>query len=151
MKAIGRLMLCAKHQQYARVERQKAAYAAGEYQPNPEKEKLSQRGDGYVFRYAPYHPLAMCSGYVLEHRYQAHTKYGAGDQKCHWCNTALTWKTVEVDHLDWVRNNNDPANLVTACKVCNNTRKTGCELDEPPAPPSPTANKLMSLARSFRD
>jgi hypothetical protein len=142
---------CKKHAQYRRIAEVKAAYTSGELTPDLINPKLRTRKDGYVLRYAPWHQLSMTSGYVLEHRYQAHEKYGAGDQKCHWCDTALTWKTVEVDHLDWVRGNNDPANLVTACKVCNNTRKTGCELEEPPTPPSPTANKLMSLARSFRD
>ncbi|WP_293984904.1 HNH endonuclease [Sphingobium sp.] len=67
---------------------------------------------GYQLGYAPEHPLASKTGLVHEHRVVAYEKYGGGDQKCHWCKTPLTWKQVEVDHLDWNRSNNDKSNLV---------------------------------------
>ena len=79
---------------------------------------------GYLLGYAPDHPLAMASGSLLEHRRVAYNKYGAGTQSCHWCDCKLEWKDVQVDHLDWVRENNHPDNLVTSCVTCNNSRKS---------------------------
>lgn len=38
---------------------------------------------------------------------------------CHWCGQELDWKTIRVDHVDAVRTNNSPENLVPSCNGCN--------------------------------
>lgn len=73
------------------------------------------------------------STYALEHRLVAWEKYGSGPQRCVWCDCALHWAfrdpdpdcrptTVQVDHLDGDRFNNDPDNLVVSCSRCNTAR-----------------------------
>jgi hypothetical protein len=59
-------------------------------------------------------------------------KVGPGEHRCHWCGAPVVWKTGLVegaliaDHLDWNRNNDDPANLVPSCHSCNaHRRRTG--------------------------
>lgn len=79
------------------------------------------------------HPLARSNGQVLEHRVVAYEKYGPGDQVCHWCAVEIDWPSLDVDHLDGVRTNNVPSNLVVACKGCNSQRaNTGNYLDYKP-------------------
>ncbi len=105
---------------------------------------------GYWLLRAPGHPLATKAGYVYEHRHVAYEKYGSGQQTCHWCQCKLSWSEVDVDHVDWERSNNAPDNLVTSCAGCSGHRtKPDGETDE--TKPIPSANRLMALARSFRD
>lgn len=77
---------------------------------------------GYHVIYATGHPLARPSGRISEHRLVAYEKYGPGMQHCHWCGRDLEWSRVCVDHLDGVRLNNVPENLVTSCGGCNSRR-----------------------------
>lgn len=92
---------------------------------------------GYVVAYQPAHPVARANGLVLEHRAVLHDKLGAGPQRCHWdgCgHRELLWEAapgeddeLTVDHLDHDRANNDPANLVPACRPCNAARRRGVD------------------------
>jgi hypothetical protein len=80
------------------------------------------------------------SGYVVlvyasgkrrhEHRMIFFKKTGRGPYACYWCGkTVLKMRGVRyhpdklvVDHLNRVRHDNRPENLVAACTLCNVTR-----------------------------
>lgn len=77
------------------------------------------------------HPLAPASGRVAVSRLVLYDKIGSGPHKCHWCGSSLEWRigtsshapdALFVDHLDWDRLNDDPANLVASCGDCNARR-----------------------------
>lgn len=77
---------------------------------------------GYVKLLMPDHPLAEgSSGAVAEHRYVAYQKYGQAIC-CHWCSIRLSWKSAVVDHLNDIKSDNRPDNLVVACNNCNRAR-----------------------------
>lgn len=77
---------------------------------------------GYVLRKASKHPLAGRNGWAFEHRLVAYDKYAGQQLVCHWCEVSLTWRGAVVDHLDEVKTNNCPRNLVVACNTCNRLR-----------------------------
>lgn len=109
---------------------------------------LNKSGDfldarGYVRRADRAHPLAHSAGTVLVHRVVLLDKIGPGIHPCHHCGKPVDWAishptpgALVVDHLDGVRSNNDPANLVPSCAPCNshnwhnhsNGRKTHCTI-----------------------
>ena len=83
-------------------------------------------GDGYRFIWAPWHPLATADGSVPEHRVVLYRKLGPGSHPCHWCGRLLTWKVdLDTDHLDDVKDRNDPSNLVPPAARCNSARAGG--------------------------
>jgi hypothetical protein len=77
--------------------------------------------DGYVRLKCTDSPMSK-NGWVLEHRKVLYDKIGTGTHKCHWCRLHLEWKDICVDHLDEVRSNNNPNNLVPSCSKCNRYR-----------------------------
>jgi hypothetical protein len=85
---------------------------------------------GYRVVGAPGHPLARERGDVLEHRKVLFDVIGPGEHPCHWCSTLVSWdesypasiRALVVDHLDGIRTNNEPANLVPSCAPCNAAR-----------------------------
>ena len=68
------------------------------------------------------HPLAMANGWVAEHRLVAFAKYGSGSLNCHWCDSSIEWPETHVDHLNEIKDDNRPENLVVACSRCNRAR-----------------------------
>lgn len=79
---------------------------------------------GYVFVKLPDHPLADPKGYAYLHRVRLYDSIGSGEHACHWCRCAVVWGVdLHVDHLDFDRQNNDPANLVPSCNWCNAGRQ----------------------------
>lgn len=79
----------------------------------------------------PSHPLATPSGRLLVSRRVLYDAIGPGPHPCHWCGTELRWMVQKsagvkgnllVDHLDWDRFNDEPANLVPSCNSCNARR-----------------------------
>jgi HNH endonuclease len=65
---------------------------------------------------------------VYEHRYVLYERLGDGPQQCWWCGREVRWKKdLDVDHLDYDKSNNDPANLVPSCRACNIGRGAGCD------------------------
>lgn len=85
---------------------------------------------GYRRMRLPPHPLARPDGSILEHRKVLFDELGDGCHPCHWCSRLLDWRTdpksadfLQVDHLDADRLNNEPRNLVAACKACNTERR----------------------------
>lgn len=81
----------------------------------------------------PGHPIAPPSGTVAESRLVLFDKIGPGSHSCRWCDKSVAWRpgdrdapdALVVDHLDWNQQNNDPANLVPSCRVCNAHRVQG--------------------------
>lgn len=71
------------------------------------------------------HPIAPPSGIVAVARLVLYDEIGAGPHPCYWCGVTVDWSyglapdALIADHLDWDRNNDDPANLVASCNVCN--------------------------------
>ena len=76
--------------------------------------------------YRPSHPLADKYGRFWEHRAVLYDTYGPGILACHYCNMALDWSAyrfspnaIQADHLNDVRDDNRPENLVPSCRRCN--------------------------------
>jgi hypothetical protein len=80
---------------------------------------------GYRAVYRRDHPLANGNGSVLEHRAVLFDRIGPGGHACYHCAVTVSWEggSLEADHLDWNRQNNDPANLVPSCHPCNVRRR----------------------------
>jgi len=91
--------------------------------------------NGYSVVKIPGHPLARRHHnsekiYVMEHRAVAYEKYGQDNLKCFWCERCIRWTNdgtkVEdaciVDHLNGVKGDNSPNNLVVSCMGCNHSR-----------------------------
>lgn len=99
--------------------------------------------DGYV-KYIGYaHPATNASGITSEHRIVLWDKLGGKDANCHWCEKPLSWaKTypedgaMVTDHVNTVKNDNRPENLVPSCALCNITREGGQNRK-----PSPNADR----------
>lgn len=77
----------------------------------------------------PRHPLAPPCGRVYVHRMVLFDAIGPGSHACHWCGRLVTWllpidnpDTLEVDHLNGVKDDNRIDNLVVSCGDCNTTR-----------------------------
>jgi 5-methylcytosine-specific restriction endonuclease McrA len=85
-------------------------------------------------------------GYV--HRDVLYSVIGDGPHVCAICARPINWgqpsgspHQLQVDHIDWDRHNNDPANLQPTCPTCNSRRTQaasdyGDMLDDSP-PPAP--------------
>lgn len=80
---------------------------------------------------APSHPLAGKSGRVRRARLVLFEKLGGGDAGCHWCGVELVWRSrgdgwaadaLCTDHLNRDTQDDEPANLVPACRTCNANR-----------------------------
>ncbi len=76
----------------------------------------------YSIEYMPGHPLADKQGLIRQHRRVLYDKIGEGPHECSWCGVEVTWKILHTDHLDGNGFNNEPNNLVPACKDCNRQR-----------------------------
>jgi hypothetical protein len=77
---------------------------------------------GYVLISNPEHPLSGSGGYVAEHRMVMYDLQGEGPHPCFWCGKSLTWKRINIDHLNEVKDDNRPENLVISCHRCNEAR-----------------------------
>lgn len=82
---------------------------------------------GYVILSSPGHPLAGGSGCVGEHRLTLYDAIGGGAHPCHWCGCTVEWKgegsnCLVVDHLNDIKADNRPENLVPSCNDCNRAR-----------------------------
>jgi len=104
---------------------------------------------GYVVLFQKSHPLAQQEGRVAEHRVVA---YGANNgvcPPCFWCSVSLRWEDAVVDHLDEVKSNNDPKNLVVACNPCNRAR--GAILPFLARLSEHSMDVFLELARAYRN
>ena len=66
--------------------------------------------------------MADGKGHAYEHRVVAYEARSGASPECFWCGKALAWSDVSVDHLNEVKDDNRPENLVTACNTCNRVR-----------------------------
>ena len=143
--------MCGPHHRDHATEKRKAKVAKGVLAPIIKPAILRRHPDGYLVGYAPDHPLSTTSGNVLDHRRVAYNKYGEGPHPCHWCSVVLEWRVIQVDHLDWVRDNNHPDNLVVSCQPCNNGRQQRCASPQDIEASKRLSSKLRQLAVRFRD
>lgn len=75
---------------------------------------------GYIKVFRPGHRLADSSGLVFEHRLVALD--GLESCACRWCGKQLSVRDAVVDHLNEVKSDNRPENLVISCNDCNRAR-----------------------------
>jgi uncharacterized protein YjcR len=90
------------------------------------------RGNGYLNAHGyrvfdRRHPLAIGrKPRVTEHRMVLWRKLRGDDAPCHWCGKWLRWNIdLETDHLNSIRDDNRPENLVPSCGRCNSMRAAG--------------------------
>lgn len=111
---VGRQPICAMH--YHR------RYRTGTFDKAAPLHRWMNGTDGYYVNIAAGHPLAGKNGVVREHRAVAYDEYGEGPHPCHWCGKPLEWSEICVDHLNGVKADNRPDNLVPSCNGCNGSR-----------------------------
>lgn len=93
-------------------------------------------GKDYRVIKEPDHPLAMANGLVRVHRAVLYAKIGPGKHDCHWCKKQVEWmrgKSADMlvaDHVNGIKSDNDPDNLVPSCVGCNALRKRGLRISE---------------------
>lgn len=75
------------------------------------------------------HPLAGAENKIYVHRRVLFDAIGPGVHNCHWCGTELEWfldkgheRSLHVDHLNDVGDDNRIENLVPCCVGCNNAK-----------------------------
>lgn len=107
---------CEKH--YMRMRRNNDLRPRNEVSPPP---PIVTHDAGYLLEYAPKHPMARGSR-VYQHRRVFFDAHGSGPFQCHWCHKVVTWADMHVDHVNAVRDDNRPENLVAACPSCNQGR-----------------------------
>lgn len=84
-------------------------------------EEVITHSHGYRLVLAQGHPMARGMR-AYEHRKVYFDAHPSGPEDCHWCGVSLEWTTVQVDHLNTVRDDNRIENLVASCGPCNRDR-----------------------------
>ena len=107
--------LCQMH--YFRVRR----YGTTDLTARPRQLLSRKTPNGYVQIFSKGHPMAMSDGFAYQHRVVV---YDAGlfDGKCVICGKEVSWKTMHIDHINEVRDDNRLENLRITCRSCNNKR-----------------------------
>lgn len=115
----GKASYCEAH--YYRLRRNKTLALKAETSPPP---ITCSHTHGYLLEYAPDHWLAVRGNRsrVYQHRRVFFDAHGEGPFNCHWCNSQVTWDDMDVDHVNAVRDDNKPSNLVASCHPCNTRR-----------------------------
>ena len=79
---------------------------------------------GYIILNKEGHRLSDKMGRVYQHRYVYFEENGEGPFNCNWCNKAIDWSILHIDHVDEIKDNNDISNLVASCHRCNCRRSS---------------------------
>lgn len=77
---------------------------------------------GYIKLLVPGHPMADSNNHAFEHRVVSYDRAKGNQPQCHWCGKALVWASTVVDHLNEIKSDNRPSNLVNSCNDCNRAR-----------------------------
>lgn len=107
--------MCEKH--YMRMRRNGQTAKLDMVKPG-----LLTHSHGYKLAHEPNHSLRRSSSRVYEHRVVYHAHHGDGPFPCHWCSAVVTWDDMHVDHLNDIKDDNSPDNLVASCPTCNQAR-----------------------------
>jgi hypothetical protein len=94
--------------------------------------KLHLHANGYSRIYWPGHCLAGADGNAWLHRVVLLDQIGSGTRgrhPCHWCGRKVSWfadwkspRALTVDHLNGVKTDLSPGNLLPSCRSCNTRR-----------------------------
>lgn len=107
--------LCEMH--YYRMRRRGSFALQREDNPPPE---ATTNAEGYVREFLPHHPLwGETQGRLYQHRRVFFDAHGKGPHRCNWCGCELSWDTMDVDHVNAIRDDNRLSNLVPSCRPCN--------------------------------
>lgn len=72
---------------------------------------------------ASQHPMASKNSKMLyEHRMVAYDSREGKCEDCFWCGKELTWSSCVIDHLNELKHDNSPENLLISCRHCNRAR-----------------------------
>lgn len=101
------------HMHYKRV------WKRGELPPKEYRRFVDKHG--YIYVGLPVgHPLRTNAGCTGEHRLVLFNSIGYGPHRCHWCGTHINWRNgLHADHVNAVRTDNRPENIVQSCNACN--------------------------------
>lgn len=116
--------MCAVHYNAARDRREFPDLPPPELRP-PKIHPGDTRphSSGYTLVYSPGHIISPRRPHVFQHRLVMFDIIGYGPHRCGHCATHINWGAgLEVDHLDYQRDNNDPSNLLQSCHGCNTRR-----------------------------
>lgn len=126
----GRCKTCIDEQnkQWREANKDKALEVQANWRRNNEGHTYVEPKTGYV-KYIGYeHPAAADSGITGYHRIVLWEKLRGQNVECHWgCGTLLDWNksypehrdALVTDHLNGIRDDNRPENLVASCASCN--------------------------------
>ena len=77
---------------------------------------------GYIKLLQDQHPLSGSAGHVAEHRWVMYEITDGKCPSCYWCGKELEWGSLVIDHLNEVKHDNNPDNLLPSCNTCNRAR-----------------------------
>lgn len=116
--------------EYRAANPEKVAEAQRRWRENNEGHTYLETTSGYVNYIGYEHPATNASGVTNEHRIILWDKLEGANADCHWCDKPLFWwkiypqhgDALVVDHLNNIKDDNRPENLVPACGHCNLNR-----------------------------
>lgn len=87
----------------------------------------SPTSHGYLAEHMKAHPASSKSGLLYEHRKVFYENFGPDGHNCKWCGVPVVWGgggkgKLHVDHLNGMKTDNQPVNLVPSCHRCNVNR-----------------------------
>jgi 5-methylcytosine-specific restriction endonuclease McrA len=92
--------------------------------PKPKRPASLRHSGGYVIERTSGHPMEAPGfpGYAYQHRRVFFDANGPGPFACHVCGKAVSYDSMDVDHLNDDPQDNRPENLAPACPPCNRGR-----------------------------